>query len=97
MNRLEADDGEDDIWRFETILDHDGPINSNDPHYKGSSWNLKILWENGETTWEPLSIIAATDPISCTFYGKEHNLLGLNGWKRFRRLAKRQKLDKNTR
>ena len=92
MNRLEADDGEDDIWRFETILDHDGPINSNDPHYKGSSWNLKILWENGETTWEPLSIIAATDPISCAFYGKEHNLLGLNGWKRFRRLAKRQKI-----
>ena len=42
-------------------------------------------------TWEPLSIIAASDPVTCAIYAKDNNLLEHDGWKRFSRLARRQK------
>ena len=50
-----------------------------------------IEWENGEITTEPLSIIAADDPVVCAQYALDNKLLNLDGWKRFRRLAKNQK------
>ncbi len=50
-----------------------------------------VEWETGEITEEPLSIIAADDPVTCAIYAKEHNLLHLNGWKRFKHIAKNQK------
>ena len=34
-------------------------------------FNLK--WETGEITFEPLSIIAADDPVTCAAYAKENN------------------------
>ena len=52
---------------------------------------LTMLWENGETSDEPLSVIAADDPVSCAMYAHDHDLLDLAGWRRFRTLAKRQK------
>lgn len=54
-------------------------------------WNVQINWENGETTWEPLSIIAISDPVTCALYAKENNLLEQPGWIRFRQLANCQK------
>ena len=50
-----------------------------------------IEWETGEITAEPLSIIAADDPVTCAIYAKQHNLLEFDGWKRFKGIAKRQK------
>jgi hypothetical protein len=50
-----------------------------------------IEWENGEITSEPLSVIAADDPITCAIYAKENSLLHLDGWKRFKRIANREK------
>ena len=38
--------------------------------------------ETGEITLEPLSVIAADDPITCAAYAKEKNLYNLDGWKR---------------
>jgi hypothetical protein len=49
-----------------------------------------VEWENGETTTEPLSVIAANDPVTCAIYAKEHDLLDTEGWKRFRNTAKRE-------
>jgi len=37
-------------------------------------------WENEEVTAEPLSIIAAGDPVTCAVYARENNLLELDGW-----------------
>jgi hypothetical protein len=51
--------------------------------------NVKVEWENGESSYEPLHTIAADDPVTCAVYAKEHGLLDTDGWKRFRRLAKR--------
>ena len=50
-----------------------------------------VEWETGEITEEPLSIIAANDPVTCVAYAKKHNLLNLPGWKRFKNIAGNQK------
>jgi hypothetical protein len=50
-----------------------------------------IEWENGETTTEPLTSIAADDPVTCALYAKENPLLDLDGWKLFKSIAKRDK------
>jgi hypothetical protein len=50
-----------------------------------------VEWENGETTMEPLSVIAADDPVTCAIYAKEHDLLDTEGWKCFRNTARREK------
>jgi hypothetical protein len=50
-----------------------------------------IEWENGETTTEPLRLIAADNPVMCAIYARDNNLLDLPGWKCFKGLAKRQK------
>ena len=74
------------------IVDYRGRIKPSNPDYKGSSWNIKVSWENREVACKSLlSILAKSDPVSCAIYGKDNNLLHLPGWTRFKRLAKRQK------
>ena len=36
---------------------------------------VQVEWETGEITFEPLSIIAADDPVTCAAYAKENDLL----------------------
>ena len=62
-----------------------------DKSYKGSNYNVTVEWETGEITEEPLSLIASDDPVTCAVYAKQHDLLHLDGWKRFRTIAKKQK------
>ena len=38
------------LWKFKQITAHQGPLSSTHPDYKGSSYNLTVEWENGETT-----------------------------------------------
>lgn len=38
------------------------------PNYNGSSYNIMVEWEDGSTTFEPLSVIAADDPVTCAVY-----------------------------
>jgi hypothetical protein len=49
-----------------------------------------VEWENGETTMEPLQIIAKDDPVTC-HYANDDGLLDTPGWKHFKSIAKRQK------
>jgi hypothetical protein len=46
---------------------------------------------DGTVTSEPLNIIASDDPVSCAQYAKQNGLLEKEGWKRFKRLANREK------
>ena len=78
---------ENGFYKFNCIKDHRGPYTSSDPEYLGSSYNLLIEWETGETTWEPLSNIIASDPYTCAIYAKKHDLLNNPGWKLLRRHA----------
>ena len=44
-----------------------------------------------QSDFEPLSIIAADDPVTCASYAKENDLLAQEGWHRLRNLAKKDK------
>ncbi len=94
LNFIEQqDEGGTKIWKFQHIITHEGPLQTTDPTYKGSKFNIMIKWENGEVTSEPLSIIAADDPVTCALYARDNNLLELDGWKQFKQIAQRdQKL-----
>jgi hypothetical protein len=70
---------------------HQGPLLWHDKDYNGSRFNLLVKWENGEITTEPLSVIAADDPVTCAVYAREHDLLDVEGWRHFWNLAKREK------
>ena len=96
LDHLEQADEQDnsmdqELYRFRAIIGHEGPLKETDPNWKGSKWNVQIEWETGEITFEPLSVIAADDPITCVAYAKEKNLYNLDGWKRFRHLIKKEK------
>jgi hypothetical protein len=79
------------VWCFRGIVGHQGPLLHSDPNYKGYKFNVMVEWENGETTTEPLSVIATDEPVTCAIYAKEHELLDTEGWKRFRNTAKKEK------
>ena len=91
LRHIERDAEGTAIWRFKRITAHEGPLKPSHPNWKGSKYNVMIEWENGEVTTEPLHILAADDPVTCALYAKEKNLLDIEGWKRFRGIAKRQK------
>ena len=91
LNAIEKDETDHGLWQFKSITAHEGPLSKSDENYKGSRFNVLVNWESGESTYEPLHIIAADDPVSCAIYAKDNNLLNEPGWKQFKRLAKRQK------
>ena len=80
IERSEAEESEV-LWKFKRIVGHEGPLSRDDPNYKGSLYNVMMEWEQSEVTREPLSIVAADDPVTCAIYAKENGLLELDGWK----------------
>ena len=68
-----------ELYKFRAIIGHQGLLLASDPDWKGSKYNVQVEWETGEITFEPLSIIAADDPVTCTAYAKENDLLALEG------------------
>ena len=79
------------MFSFRQIVGHDGPLTPKDAKYNGSMWNLLVHWEDDSQTWEPLTIIAKDDPVSVAQYGKANGLLDEPGWKRLKKLARRDK------
>jgi len=88
---VKSSDNKDGESRFKSLEGHYGPLRKGDLEYKGSSWNVKVNWENGSMTYEPLHLIAKCDPVTCALYASENNLLKTPGWKQFKNLAKAQK------
>ena len=68
------------MYTFKRIISYHGPYKTNDPEYSGSIWNVKIEWEDGSQTFEPLSQVGVDDPASCAQYAKDHDLLDTPGW-----------------
>jgi hypothetical protein len=77
-------------WTFKAITEHQGPISSSDARYKGSSYNVLVHWEDGSETFEPLSVMAKADPLTCALYAKDNDLLDTPGWKSLKRIANRE-------
>ena len=63
-----------------------------DPDWNGSKYNVQVEWETGEVTFEALSDIAADNPVTCAAYAKQHDLLAVEGWHRWRNPAKKDKV-----
>ena len=91
LDYIDRDDDNPVVWKYKRIVGHEGPLNSKDPRYQGSKYNVMVEWETGETTAVSLSLLAEDDPVACALYAKEHNLLETPGWKRFKQLARRHK------
>ena len=93
FSRQDEDDSDSDavLWKYKAIVGHQGPLRKGHPDWKGSQYNVRVEWETGEVTYEPLSAIAKDDPVTCAFYPKKHGLLDLPGWKQFKNIAKKQK------
>ena len=87
IDHIEKNEDDSGVWKLGRITAHEGPLQPIHPDYKGSKYNVMIEWETGEITAEPLSIIAADDPVTSAIYAKQHNLLELDGWKRFKGIA----------
>ena len=69
VDYIEQDQTWEGIWKFKEVLNHQGPIKSLNPNYRGSRYNLKVEWETGEITWEPLTTanrsgVYETDPVT---------------------------------
>jgi hypothetical protein len=83
LEYITKDEDSDIQWKFRRIVSHE---------YKGSQCNVLIRWENGEITSQPLKVIAADDPVTCAIYARDNDLLNQPGWKRFKQIAKREKV-----
>ena len=84
-------EGELDTWTFKDIIDHEGPLNSSSPKYKGSMYNVLVHWEDSSKTWEPLNLMAKDDPVTLAKYAKQNNLLDTPGWKFLHRIVRHAK------
>ena len=91
LDHLDHQEQHEDLHKFRAITGHQGPLSPQDENYKGSKYNVMVEWETGDITEEPLSLIAADDPVTCAVYAKKHDLLHLDGWKRLKHNAKNQK------
>ena len=80
------------LFKFRAIIGDQGPLPASDPDRKGSKYNVQVEWEIGEITFDPVSVIAADDPVTCAAYAKQHDLLAVEGWCRFKNLAKKDKV-----
>ena len=56
-------------------LDEGSTHCKNHPSHVGSPHDVKVEWENGKITEEPLNIIAADAPVACAICSKKKNLL----------------------
>ena len=86
----EQDDDQAIVWKFKHIAGHQGQLKKGDPGYNGSKFNVLVEWETGESTYEPLDVITADNPVTCAIYAKEKGLLNEPGWRCFRSVAKRE-------
>ena len=78
----------DDLYKFRALIGHQGPLKATDPIWKGCKYNVLVDWETGEKTYESLSVLVADDPVTCSTYAKENDLLHIDGWKTFRNLQR---------
>ena len=68
-----------ELLKYRTIIRHQGPVAASDPDWKGSKYNVQVEWETEEITFEPLSVIAADEPVTCAAYAKQNDLLAVEG------------------
>ena len=61
----------DDLYKFKALNGHQGHLKTPNPNLKGCRYIILVEWETGEKTYEPLSVLAEDDPVTCASYTKE--------------------------
>ena len=90
VDHIERQNEEPLHWELRHIVSHQGPLQSDHPSHQGSSCNVRVEWENEETTDEPLSITAVDAPVACAICARKKGLLDKPGWRCFKCMAKKQ-------
>ena len=98
MDHLEAaakeeNETNDDLYKFRVLNGHQGLSKATDPNLKRCKDNVLVAWEIGEKIYEPTSVLTADDPGTCAPCAKRNSLSHIDGWERFKNLAKRDKHD----
>ena len=75
LDHIDQQEHHYDLYKFRAIVGHQEPLSPQDENYKDSKYNVMVEWGTGEITEEPLSLIAADDPVTCATYAKKHDLL----------------------
>ena len=73
LEHVSAHQAEDDtqaLFKFRKISAHQGPLHELIHVSKGSVYNAIVKWKTGESTYEPLPLIASDDPVTCAVYGR---------------------------
>ena len=81
------DNPDEQVWKFKDIIAHEGPLKPGNASYKGSQYNILVVWEDGLHTYKPLHIIGTDCLVECAQYAKRNGLLDAPGWKQFRNIA----------
>jgi hypothetical protein len=68
------------VHKMKEIATHKGPLKPGHPEWKGSLYNVKIIWWDGSSTWEPVVNLVKDDPVTLAAYVKKNNLQGMKGW-----------------
>ena len=89
----EENETNDDLYKLRALIGYQGLLKATDPNWKGCKYSVLDEWETGEKTYEPLSVLAADDPVTCASYAKKNDLSHIDGWERFKNLAKMDKHD----
>ena len=103
MDHVEATANEkhetnDNLYMLKALIGHQRPPpppppQAPNPNLKRCKYNVLVEWETGEKTHKPLPVLAADDPVTCASYTKGNGISHIDGWKRFKNLAKRDKPD----
>jgi hypothetical protein len=75
MSRCDDDAGD---WVITKIVEH---------RSEGNRHEVKVLWDNGDTSWENMLMIKKEDPIVLAVYAKENNLSHEQGWRWARKIT----------
>ena len=81
-NKVTNEDGE--YWEFWKILGIQHTHHGQKDKWN-SKYNVKMLWETGKITYEPLNFLTKDIPVELVQYAIENNLLNKSGWKLFKR------------
>jgi hypothetical protein len=80
---------EDKVWIFKNILGHLGPLRKSHKDYKGSLFNVLLLWYDGSETYEPFNMVIKDDPVTLAAYDCKNSLLKEPGWMKIKTIAQR--------
>ena len=73
----------DDFYNFSAISGH-----RKDPK-QSKKWQVRVEWESGESTWEPLSTIFNDDPVTVALYAQRNDMV--KEWPQCKRYLKNTK------